>query len=99
MLIIPSIRCIQVIAGVLGRAGEAGQRKRLEAAARGEITYRPAQGLELPGEEDSSAVKEPTVNQADIDRILDMARKQDEEDELDEKLDMARDRERDGRDI
>ena len=99
ILIIPSIRCIQVIAGVLGRAGEAGQKKRLEAAARGEITYRPAQGLVLPGEEDSAAIKEPTVKQADIDQILGMARKQDEGDELDEKLDMARNRESDGRDI
>ncbi|KAF1928986.1 ribosomal protein S2 [Didymella exigua CBS 183.55] len=40
-----SLRCIQVIAGVLGRAGEAGQKQRLAAAARGRITYRPAQGL------------------------------------------------------
>jgi small subunit ribosomal protein S2 len=40
-----SLRCIQVIAGVLGRAGEAGQKQRLAAAARGEITYRPATGL------------------------------------------------------
>jgi small subunit ribosomal protein S2 len=42
-----SLRCIQVIAGVLGRAGEAGQKQRLEAAAKGQITYRPAQGLTM----------------------------------------------------
>lgn len=47
-----SLRCIQVIAGVLGRAGEAGQRLRLAAAARGEITYEPASGLVVPGTED-----------------------------------------------
>lgn len=40
-----SIRCIQVIAGVLGRAGEAGKNARLEAAAQNVITYAPAQGL------------------------------------------------------
>jgi small subunit ribosomal protein S2 len=43
-----SLRCIQVIAGVLGRAGEAGQKKRLEAAERGKVTYRPADNLVLP---------------------------------------------------
>lgn len=47
-----SLRCIQVIAGVLGRAGEAGQKQRLAAAAKGHITYRPARGLALPGAED-----------------------------------------------
>jgi small subunit ribosomal protein S2 len=47
----PSLRCIQVIAGVLGRAGEAGQKQRLAAAAEGKITYRPAQGLTLAGAE------------------------------------------------
>jgi small subunit ribosomal protein S2 len=56
MLISHSLRCIQVIAGVLGRAGEAGQKQRLEAAAKGVITYRPAKGLVIPeaeGETDS----------------------------------------------
>jgi small subunit ribosomal protein S2 len=43
---------MQVIAGVLGRAGEAGQKQRLAAAARGSITYRPAKGLVMPGTED-----------------------------------------------
>lgn len=47
-----SLRCIQVIAGVLGRAGEAGTKQRLEAADRGVITYRPAQGLRVPGEDE-----------------------------------------------
>ena len=83
-----SLRCIQVIAGVLGRAGEAGQKKRFEAAARGEITYRPAQGLELPGEEGQAATgKKPIVNEADINKIIEFARKQDE-------ADAAEDRER-----
>ncbi|XPS68705.1 hypothetical protein M3J09_000991 [Ascochyta lentis] len=43
-----SLRCIQVIAGVLGRAGEAGQKQRLAAAAQGHITYRPADDLVAP---------------------------------------------------
>lgn len=50
-----SLRCIQVIAGVLGRAGEAGQKQRLAAAARGEVTYRPAKGLVMPEEDDDAA--------------------------------------------
>ena len=36
-----SLRCVQVIAGVLGRAGEEGQRSRLEKAIQGELTYKP----------------------------------------------------------
>jgi small subunit ribosomal protein S2 len=47
-----SLRCIQVVAGVLGRAGEAGQKQRLAAAAKGTITYRPAEGLVIPGGEE-----------------------------------------------
>jgi small subunit ribosomal protein S2 len=43
-----SLRCIQVIAGVLGRAGEAGQKQRLAAAAEGKITYRAATNLVAP---------------------------------------------------
>ncbi|KAK2870561.1 hypothetical protein FQN49_003090 [Arthroderma sp. PD_2] len=35
-----SPRCISVIAGVLGRAGEDGQRMRLEQSARGSLPYR-----------------------------------------------------------
>ncbi|KAH7095022.1 37S ribosomal protein MRP4, mitochondrial precursor [Paraphoma chrysanthemicola] len=54
-----SLRCIQVIAGVLGRAGEAGQKQRLAAAANGTITYQPAKGLVMPEteEEAEAAVK------------------------------------------
>ena len=37
-----SLRCVQVIAGVLGRAAEEGQRNRIENAAQGHITYTPA---------------------------------------------------------
>ncbi|KAF2641372.1 ribosomal protein S2 [Massarina eburnea CBS 473.64] len=47
-----SIRCIQVIAGVLGRAGEAGQKARLAAAEEGEITYAPPKQLYMPREEE-----------------------------------------------
>lgn len=57
----PSLRCIQVIAGVLGRAGEAGQKQRLAAAARGEITYAPAKGLYIEeSEETDTKQKEPS---------------------------------------
>ena len=36
-----SLRCVQVIAGVLGKAGEEGHMKRRRKAAKGEITYTP----------------------------------------------------------
>jgi small subunit ribosomal protein S2 len=52
ILTLYSLRCIQVVAGVLGRAGEAGQKLRLAAAAKGDITYRPAWGLVMPGSEE-----------------------------------------------
>ncbi|KAG0647398.1 Meiotically up-regulated 70 [Hyphodiscus hymeniophilus] len=50
-----SLRCIQVIAGVLGRAGEEGQRKRLEAAENGEATWLPPPGLGRPDTEEEKA--------------------------------------------
>jgi len=37
-----SLRCVQVIAGVLGRAGEEGQERRRELARAGKVTYSPA---------------------------------------------------------
>ncbi|KAI9685263.1 MAG: 37S ribosomal protein, mitochondrial [Bathelium mastoideum] len=43
-----SLRCVQVIAGVLGRAGEEGQAARHAAASRSHITYAPAEGLKPP---------------------------------------------------
>jgi small subunit ribosomal protein S2 len=52
-----SIRCIQVIAGVLGRAGEEGQKKRLEAAKSGEITWLPPPGLGSPVNEEEEKRK------------------------------------------
>lgn len=42
-----SLRSVQLIAGVLGRAGEAGQRRRLEEAKRGKLTYEPVTEEEL----------------------------------------------------
>ncbi|KAL1854191.1 hypothetical protein Plec18170_004955 [Paecilomyces lecythidis] len=42
-----SMRCVQVIAGILGRAGEAGQKRRLEAAKRSELSYEPITISEL----------------------------------------------------
>ncbi|KAG9246162.1 ribosomal protein S2, flavodoxin-like domain-containing protein [Calycina marina] len=43
-----SLRCMQVIAGVLGRAGEAGQKRRLAAAESGEVTWLPPPNLGAP---------------------------------------------------
>lgn len=38
---------------MLGRAGEEGQRKRLEAAKKGEVTWFPPPGLGRPYDEDA----------------------------------------------
>lgn len=60
-----SIRCIEVIAGVLGRAGEEGQKKRLEAAKTGRVTWSPPDGLGAPydeAEEQRKLNKEATQN-------------------------------------
>ena len=36
-----SLRCVQVIAGALGRAGEEGQNRRIDMAKQGKVTYSP----------------------------------------------------------
>ncbi|KAI9844888.1 MAG: 37S ribosomal protein, mitochondrial [Sclerophora amabilis] len=45
-----SLRCVQLIAGVLGRAGEEGQKKRQAAAQAGRITYPQTHNLISPDE-------------------------------------------------
>ncbi|KAJ5947170.1 37S ribosomal protein mrp4 [Penicillium verhagenii] len=42
-----SLQAVGLIAGVLGRAGEAGQKRRLGLAAQGELTYKPITSKEL----------------------------------------------------
>ena len=56
---------MQVVAGVLGRAGEEGQRKRLEAARSGEITWQPQPGLGRPFTEEDEKKKEARVAEAE----------------------------------
>lgn len=48
-----SLRCIHVIVGVLGRAGERGQERRLEESKDGDLPYEPINTKELVGERDS----------------------------------------------
>ncbi|KAL8931661.1 MAG: hypothetical protein Q9211_006808 [Gyalolechia sp. 1 TL-2023] len=56
-----SLRCVQLIAGVLGRAGEEGQKRRKEKARRGEVTYEPEvfevkrmeEGIKTGGDEEA----------------------------------------------
>jgi hypothetical protein len=43
-----SKRCIEVIAGVLGRAGQSGRRTRLAKAEKGEVTYNMSHTLVMP---------------------------------------------------
>lgn len=74
---------MQVVAGVLGRAGEAGQKQRLAAAAKGHITYQPAQNLIMPGsEEEAEKAKKAAQNakRAGLDEVAAL-------DELTTKLD------------
>jgi small subunit ribosomal protein S2 len=89
-----SLRCIQVIAGVLGRAGEAGQKQRLAAAAQGRITYRPTRGLVMPGTEgdegaatstaegtqtrQGAALSEDIVNTDELEKKLDEVNNQED---------------------
>ncbi|KAJ5760234.1 37S ribosomal protein mrp4 [Penicillium odoratum] len=42
-----SLQAVGLIAGVLGRAGEAGQKRRMEMAKQGELTYKPITSREL----------------------------------------------------
>jgi len=54
MLTIYSLRCVQLIAGVLGRAGESGQSKRMEAAESGKVTWETPQMLQDWWEEEQA---------------------------------------------
>ncbi|KAK5126291.1 hypothetical protein LTR85_010527 [Meristemomyces frigidus] len=47
-----SLRSVQVIAGVLGRAGQEGQAVRASKAKRGVVDYRQNHGLQPPSEDD-----------------------------------------------
>ncbi|KAG8529187.1 uncharacterized protein KY384_005822 [Bacidia gigantensis] len=51
-----SVRCVQVIAGVLGRAGEEGQKMRMADAMRGELNYKPfdMEGVEGMNDDDDT---------------------------------------------
>ena len=44
-----SLRCVHLIAGILGRAAQEGKNERLQMALRGEVTYSPSK-LEPPGQ-------------------------------------------------
>lgn len=47
-LTLSSHRCMAIIAGVLGRAGEEGRNRRLEAASAGEVPFHVQHHLVLP---------------------------------------------------
>lgn len=57
-----SLRCIQVIAGVLGRAGQEGQVSRLRQAAAGSATYQATHNLVAPTSEGLSRDADLTFN-------------------------------------
>ncbi|KAG4429069.1 hypothetical protein IFR05_015452 [Cadophora sp. M221] len=60
-----SLRCMQVVAGVLGRAGEEGQKKRLEAAQSGIATWEPPPGLGRPFSEEDEKLKLAKIEEAE----------------------------------
>ncbi|OCL11953.1 ribosomal protein S2, partial [Glonium stellatum] len=64
-----SLRCAQVIAGVLGRAGEQGQKLRLQAAEKGIITYTPAQDLKLPDQKEAGDESQDILEPNDIELL------------------------------
>ncbi|KAF2838569.1 ribosomal protein S2 [Patellaria atrata CBS 101060] len=83
-----SLRCVQVIAGVLGRAGEEGQKLRKEAAANGHITFNPARNLEMPDKEKIKEVARRRTSGLDYEEELGigaalMQEPKSKEDELD----------------
>lgn len=60
-----SLRCVQVIAGALGRAGEAGQAQRLARAKDGYIDYKAEHGLSAPTKEEVEASKRGESDQGE----------------------------------
>jgi hypothetical protein len=56
-----SLRCVQVIAGVLGRAGEAGRKHRLALAAQKTYNFTPAANLQTPGHLKNTKSRYPSV--------------------------------------
>lgn len=59
-----SLRCVQVIAGALGRAGEEGQKTRLAQAERGIVTYLANHDLRPPSKDDEKAKKRQAKEQS-----------------------------------
>lgn len=76
-----SLRCVQVIAGVLGRAGQEGVEKRLAAAQMGHTTYPAVDDLMLPDgweemfadepvpDETADLLPEPTMSQEEMEAL------------------------------
>jgi len=58
-----SLRCVQVIAGVLGRAGQEGVEKRLAAAQSGHVTYPAVDDLLLPQDWEEMFADEPAPDE------------------------------------
>lgn len=61
-----SLRCVQVIAGTLGRAGQEGQASRLRSAREGVIHLLPSHGLEPPTKGQAVREKEMREREAMI---------------------------------
>lgn len=73
-----SLRCVQVIAGVLGRAGEEGKKLRLEQAEKGIITYTPFQ---LPSENRRGREEREKREKKESDEEMDDEEEEEEEEE------------------
>ena len=62
-----SLRCVQVIAGVLGRAGEEGKKLRREKAEQGIVPYNPIQLMTLEEIEEQRMKKKKKDEEMDED--------------------------------
>ncbi|SMR60238.1 unnamed protein product [Zymoseptoria tritici ST99CH_1E4] len=62
-----SLRCVQVVAGVLGRAGQEGQEARARLARRGIVSYSATHGLEPPARPEKPRSRQPSRRQQHLD--------------------------------
>ena len=65
-----SLRCVQVIAGVLGKAGEEGLMRRRESAKQGVITFNPVEDLGGNEEEEEEEDDDDDGDDDDTDQLM-----------------------------
>ncbi|PWY76448.1 40S ribosomal protein S2 [Aspergillus sclerotioniger CBS 115572] len=76
-----SLRAVTLIAGVLGRAGQAGQERRLKQAQRGRLTYRPMKPLRMNAAEDVDAASTRNPEKPSIEESTSKPKEETEDDD------------------